>query len=287
MLTAKVTVNARLSSYPTNPFYISLHAKSWKHFETMKTNKEVRSVSLPTKNIEVRTRADGKREIKGVAIVANSLSEDLGGFKEKLTVQAIRDAYNATSDCLLLYNHDIGRLLSRQSSKTLKLSIDGSGNLAFVATLADNALADEVLSLLARKDLRNMSFGFQCVSDLWDEMNGQIIRTVTAFNLAEISIVAWPAYAASEASLRSCPESLRAKLRSKDDENLDDDDDSEDDKEDDECRCDCAACFTDNCEGCTDDDCNDDECFASLCPMQDERRADSIRVRRLFSSLRN
>jgi len=168
--------------------------------------------ATPTK-IHVRTTASGKREIKGVAIVANSLSEDLGGFREIITVEAIRKAFTASDDCLLLYSHLTEKLLARESSSTLKLSLTNEGNLAFTAELADNALADEVLSLLARKDLKSMSFGFQCLADQWAETPQGLVRTVTEFELFEISVVAQPAYKATSASLRNAPASVRTKLQ--------------------------------------------------------------------------
>jgi hypothetical protein len=134
-----------------------------------------------------------------------------------------------------------------------------------------------------------MSFGFAADRDEWEQTSdGQIIRNLLECTLWEISVVGSPAYEATSVSLRSCPADIRSRLNDYDDfDDLDDNDDANDDDDDDnedeerDCDCSCPECEAGDCDDCSNDDCDDEEC--SGCLMQDELRADKLRVRSLFT----
>ena len=108
-----------------------------------------------------------------------------------------------------------------------------------------------------------------------------VVRILRDINVGEISPVTWAAYLAPHVDVRSCPASLRSKLKrtEDDDDELDvcnpdspdyDPDACSDDDED-RCECDCDACEEGDCDECTNPDCDDDDC--EDCPTQTTRKA--------------
>ena len=63
--------------------------------------------------------------VRGYAAVFDSLSEDLGGFKEKINRSAFDNVLN--NDVVALLNHDNNIVFGRTTSGTLKLSVDERG----------------------------------------------------------------------------------------------------------------------------------------------------------------
>ena len=137
--------------------------------------KEIRLGDNATSTIE-------SRHIEGYAIVFNSLSNDLGGFREIIEPTAITDELIKNSDILCLMNHDIKKgVLARsyQGRGSLKLDIDEHG-LHYSFDAPKTALGDEVLEGIRRGDISKCSFAFVCGEDVWDkdEKTGEYIRHV-------------------------------------------------------------------------------------------------------------
>lgn len=147
--------------------------------------------------------SNDNRHIEGYAIVFNSLSNDLGGFREIIEQGAITDELIKNSDILCLMNHDIKRgVLARsyQGRGSLKLEKDEHGlHYSFDAPNTD--LGDEVLEGIRRGDISKCSFAFVCGEDVWDkdEKTGEYIRRVKKIkNLYDVSLVYHPAYEETE-----------------------------------------------------------------------------------------
>ena len=143
------------------------------------------------------------RHIEGYAIVFNSLSNDLGGFREIIEQGAITDELIKNSDILCLMNHDIKKgVLARsyQGRGSLKLEIDEHG-LHYSFEAPKTALGDEVLEGIRRGDISKCSFAFVCGEDNWTkDENGEYIRHVKKIkNLYDVSLVYHPAYEETEA----------------------------------------------------------------------------------------
>ena len=143
------------------------------------------------------------RHIEGYAIVFNSLSNDLGGFREIIEQGAITDELIKNSDILCLMNHDIKKgVLARsyQGRGSLKLEIDEHG-LHYSFESPKTALGDEVLEGIRRGDISKCSFAFVCGEDNWTkDENGEYIRHVKKIkNLYDVSLVYHPAYEETEA----------------------------------------------------------------------------------------
>ena len=65
--------------------------------------------------------------LSGHAIVFDSLSEDLGGFFEKIERRAVARTLREKTDVFALHGHETSRLLARVSARTLRLAADARG----------------------------------------------------------------------------------------------------------------------------------------------------------------
>jgi HK97 family phage prohead protease len=150
-------------------------------------------------DFEIRQEGDGMTFV-GYAAKFNSRSEDLGGFVETIQQGAFSRSLRSRNDVKLLVNHDSGRVLASSRAKTLRLYEDETG-LKVEADLPNTTDGRDMAELLRRGDLNKMSFGFSVQKDSWN--NEMTERTLKSVRLFEVSIVAFPAYAETEAMVRS------------------------------------------------------------------------------------
>jgi HK97 family phage prohead protease len=154
--------------------------------------------------IEIRTtpgsfeiREDGNgMTFEGYAAVFNSDSAPLP-FIERIAPGAFsRSLKRGRNDIKLLWNHETGEVLGSTRAGTLQLEEDGHG-LKVRAILPDTTTGRDAAVLLKRGDIDSMSFGFS-VPDGGDEWSSDgRTRTLKSVRLHEVSIVAFPAYAAT------------------------------------------------------------------------------------------
>lgn len=153
--------------------------------------------------LEIETREDGKRRLRGHAAVFNQLSEDLGGFREQITPGAFVEAIEK-DDVRLLINHD-GLPLARNRSGTLRLAEDARG-LAIEADLDESDPdVQRLLPKLARGDVSQMSFGFSVKpagQDWAKDDEGRTVRTLKKLRLFDVSVVTYPAYPQTDVAVR-------------------------------------------------------------------------------------
>jgi HK97 family phage prohead protease len=164
---------------------------------------ELRVVNL--EKCEVRASADGSTKFTGYAAVFDSLSVDLGGFRERIRAGAFRNAIEAKQDVRLLINHDSNLILGRTISGTVTLREDETG-LYVEADLPDTSYARDLTVSMRRGDISQMSFGFITRADEWNEKDpetGLPIRELVAADLFDVSPVTYPAYPATTAEVRS------------------------------------------------------------------------------------
>ena len=153
--------------------------------------------------------------------------------------------------CPRLRDHDPSLLLGNTTAKTLTLT-DSAEGLQFRCKLPATSASADLLESIARKDLQGVSFGFSVTDDAWaDDGAGNLVRTLRAVTLYDISPCSFAAYPDSKISIRSVPTELRSLLKSTRSKN---------DDEDDDCECDCDACEAGDCGDCDDDDCDDPNC---------------------------
>jgi len=149
---------------------------------------------------KVTIEPDSKRA-SGYGAVFSSNSEDLGGFIERIAPGAFDNALN--DDVRALFNHDPSLILGRTVSGTLSLSVDERG-LKYDIDMPDTTYANDLRESLKRGDVDQSSFGFTVKNDSWDEVDGQLVRTILEVNqLFDVSPVTYPAYPDTAAAVRS------------------------------------------------------------------------------------
>ena len=176
----------------------------------MEKKTEIRNI----KGVVKRAAADSRR-VEGVAVVFNSWSEDLGGFREKIAPGAL-DGVIERSDIFALLDHDRRRGILGRSNRgdqvSLKLEVRDDG-LHYSFEAPDTALGDEVLSCLQRGEIDGSSFAFTVLEDQWERNGNEYQRTITKIDeLYDVSPVYSPAYSQTTCDLRGL-ETLKAEER--------------------------------------------------------------------------
>lgn len=167
-------------------------------------DKELRNL-----DIEYRLKDGESREVTGYAIIFNSLSHDLGGFREEIMPSAL-DGVIERSDCVALLNHDPNRGIlgrSKFGKGSLKLTVDEIG-MQFNFDAPKTSLGDETLEYLRRGDANQCSFAFTVAEggDRWTKQSdGTYLRQILQFDrIFDCSILTCtPAYEATSVKCRS------------------------------------------------------------------------------------
>jgi uncharacterized protein len=181
-------------------------------------------VRVNTTEIELRDDTADGMTFTGYASVFNSPSEDLGGFIEYVAPGAFKRSLQSRNEIKLLWNHDTGEPLASLRGGTMSLVEDSRG-LKVTATLPQTTRGKDIAVLLRTKVIDSMSFGFNVIRDSWSG-DGKT-RTLESVRLSEVSIVSFPAYTSTTATVRSAPtinpdELADALLRLESGEDLDD-----------------------------------------------------------------
>ncbi len=185
----------------------------------------------------------------------NSLSEDLGGFRELLAPGCFASSLAAGTSVRALVNHNTDHCIGNTAAGTLQLREDEKG-LAFTCDLPDTQAARDLKVSVSRGDVTGASFGFVTKADSWaPDAEGRNIRTLKDVELFEVSPgCTFPAYESPSVQLRTLfPDGQIAIPETRDDSDVDTD----------VCQCSCGQCVAGNCELCSNDDCNDPNCDCS------------------------
>ena len=159
---------------------------------------ETRNVAV--QDFEVRETTDGM-SFSGYASVFDSPSEDLG-FTEYVRPGAFAKTLRSKNNVMLLWSHDTSQPLASTRSKTLTLAEDSKG-LIVDAQLPNTTIGRDAAELVRSKVVDSMSFGFSVPrnGDTWST-DGRT-RDLVEVRLHEVSLVAFPAYRATSAQVRS------------------------------------------------------------------------------------
>lgn len=151
--------------------------------------------------LQVRAADDrtGRLRFTGRAVVYGQLSEDLGGWRERIMPGAVTRTLAADPDVRFLVNHDPNLLLARTVSGTLRLTEAEGEGLDVDADMADVSYARDAAELIERGDLTQMSFGFWITADGWDGN----VHEVYGIDLdgGDVSVVTYPAFPQTSAEL--------------------------------------------------------------------------------------
>ena len=159
---------------------------------------------------QLRAQTDGdKRRIIGYGAVFNSLSEDLGGFKELIMPGAFADVLG--DDVRSMFNHDPNLILGRTNSGTLALAEDDIG-LRYETDPPDTQYARDLEASIDRGDVDQSSFGFRVLEESWrhpTEDEPLPIRVIHKFQrLYDVGPVTFPAYPTTSAGVRDMAKQL-------------------------------------------------------------------------------
>lgn len=162
--------------------------------------------------LRVADAAEGKSaKISGHAAKFDVLSEDLGGFRERIVPGAFAKTLQS-SDIRALFNHDSNIVLGRNGAGTLRLSEDSAG-LAIEIDAPDTQLVrDMVLSPMRRGDITQMSFGFITRDDKWSKVDGNWVRSLLEVDLFDVSPVTFPGYPQTDVAVRSMDAAVKAAM---------------------------------------------------------------------------
>lgn len=153
--------------------------------------------------VELRVEGDTTPAIRGYAAVFNSMSEDLGYFREIVSPGAFSKTLNDGADVRALFNHNPDFVIGRTKSGTLKLKEDNRG-LFTDATIPETTWAKDLVVSIKRGDVSQMSFGFHTIKDSWENKpDGKQIRTLLEVRLLDVSPVTYPAYPDTSVGVRA------------------------------------------------------------------------------------
>ncbi len=165
----------------------------------MKLKREVRTIAT---EIRINTEENEPLKIVGYSALFNNLSENLGGFREKIKPGAFANALK-NSDVRGLFNHDNNIIFARLGVN-LTLREDKNG-LYMEATEVDTPNFRSVAADVTAGLVTGQSFSFTVEADEWktDKEQGEI-RTISEIKeLFDVGPVVYPAYTDTSAALRS------------------------------------------------------------------------------------
>ena len=161
-------------------------------WENMENNTEKRFYDITVEQREGAENQDTPTTIVGHAAVFDKLSENLGGFQERIDKGAFDDVLD--NDVRAFFNHDPNHLLARSTSGTLRLSTDDKG-LKYEFDVPDTTSGRDLLVSMKRGDITQSSFAFTVEDDSWNMENGMDVRTINKVKrLYDVSPVSIPAY---------------------------------------------------------------------------------------------
>lgn len=165
------------------------------------TDVERRFVSREVRMVE----KDGKKKIAGYGAVFNSVSEDLGGFRELILPGAFVDVLS--DDTRSLFNHDPNFILGRSVNGTLVVDEDEVGLRYEVEPPDTQTVRDIVISPIERGDIDQSSFGFRVLEESWRHPTPDEplpVRVIHKFQrLYDVGPVTFAAYPATSVSMRA------------------------------------------------------------------------------------
>lgn len=161
--------------------------------------------------VQLRAAEEGNR-LGGYALKFNRLSQNLGGFVERIAPGALTKTLRDGGDVLARFQHEDHYLLGRTTSGTLRLALTDEG-LDYEVDLPDTDYAHNLAALAARGDVQHSSFAFHTIDDEWGfTEQGFPLRTLLEIQLVDVAPVVQPAYLDTTSGLRSLAESRHLDL---------------------------------------------------------------------------
>ena len=168
---------------------------------------------MEKEKIEIRridnTFEENGRTIQGRAIVFESLSNDLGGFKEIIKRGAISQELVDSSDVFARTNHSDDYILARcnKGKGSLKLELREDG-LWYSFEAPNTEKGNELVEHIRRGEISQSSFAFMVANEpgaeRWTKIDGETVREIYKISyLGDVAPVFTPAYSETSVSLRA------------------------------------------------------------------------------------
>ena len=148
---------------------------------------------------------EGNKLVGYAAVYSPAMSDDLGGFKERINPGAFDASLEKNADIRALWDHNTSQPLARTTNNTLRLSSDKRGLRVEIELPEGVSYADDLRQLVRSGVVNQMSFGFMVPpgGDTWDkDEEGNAVRTLHSIDLHEVSVVSIPAYPDTTVALR-------------------------------------------------------------------------------------
>lgn len=156
--------------------------------------------------VELRMEeVDGKPRLRGYAAVYNQLSVDFGGWREIIRPGAFTNSLALGPDVRAVIDHEGGlNTIGRTRNGTLRLSEDTQG-LRVEIEPPDTQAGRDIVTLVQRGDLNQMSFAFWTKRDNWLEQDEFVLRELHEVDIdgGDVAVVTYPAYPQTSIAMRS------------------------------------------------------------------------------------
>lgn len=158
----------------------------------------------------VEIRKDGeRRQVAGTGIQWNTLSSDLGGFREEFAPGSI----TIDDETRVVWQHDNRYVFGRKGAGTAVFTVDDTG-AHFVADPPNAQWARDAMESIERGDVYQNSFKFSIPeprkdNQKWEKRDGVMVRTVLKAHIYEMGPQTEPAYPTTTVALRSMEEALK------------------------------------------------------------------------------
>ncbi len=166
---------------------------------------EVRCWNTHAIGLRIEKRAVGEKTIStvvGHAAVFNQLSDDLGGFRERIKKGAFKRSLGEDGSVVANIEHASGLATLGRTPDTLRIREDRVGLLTEI-DLPNTTAGVDVAELIETKRLKGMSFKFRTIADKWNIEDGEEVRTLEDVDLLDVTITAEPAYPQTDVAMRS------------------------------------------------------------------------------------
>lgn len=178
---------------------------------------EKRVLPLFEAELRVKRADDGTKKIVGYAAKFDKMSQNLGGFVEKIDKRFFDRALK-TADVRGLKNHSEHHVLGRTKSGTMELHVDDIG-LRYEIKVPETQVGRDTVTEIERGDMDGSSFSFtvEDEGDHWDSSVNPPIRTLMSCrDLFDVGPVTYPAYLDTEVSCRSFDRFKESEQRDRD-----------------------------------------------------------------------
>lgn len=145
----------------------------------------------------------------GHAAVFNQLSDDLGGFRERVKKGAFKRSLSEGGAVVANIEHSSGLATLGRTPDTLRMKEDRAGLLTEI-DLPDTQAGKDVATLVDTGRLQGMSFKFRTISDEWNTEGGEEVRTLKDVDLFDVTVTAEPAYPQTDVAMRSLEAAKRS-----------------------------------------------------------------------------